>query len=56
MLFSGVVLVALLAVGAQAAFALLARVLIPSGLRAGAGDGDERSDRVVPEAAGGAAG
>ena len=34
MLFSGVVLVALLAVGAQAAFALLARVLTPRGLRA----------------------
>ena len=34
MLFSGVVLVALLAVSAQAAFALLARVVTPRGLRA----------------------
>src|SRR5436305_9267221 len=38
MLFSGVVLVALLAVGAQAVFALLARALTLRGLRAGAGE------------------
>jgi osmoprotectant transport system permease protein len=54
MLFSGVVLVALLAVGAQAAFALLARVLTPRGLRAGEGDA-QRPD-ATPEAAGSVAG
>ncbi len=56
MLFSGVVLVALLAVSAQAAFALLSRVLTPRGLRADAGDGDSAPARGTPEVAGGAAG
>jgi len=54
MLFSGVVLVALLAVGAQAAFALLARALTPRGIRARTGE--ERGGPAVPEVSGGAEG
>jgi osmoprotectant transport system permease protein len=43
MLFSGVVLVALLAIGAQGLFSLLARVMTPVGVRAGASSrGDDR--------------
>jgi osmoprotectant transport system permease protein len=52
MLFSGVVLVALLAVGAQASFAVLARVLTPRGMRAGIRDPDEpAAEALRPTAA-----
>ena len=54
MLFSGVVLVALLAVGAQALFAVLARVLTPRALRVGAGEAATEAGRA--EIAAGASG
>jgi osmoprotectant transport system permease protein len=48
MLFSGVVLVAFLAVGAQALFSVLARVLTPRGILADASTAGEPARRMQP--------